>query len=93
MDYGTFARIERGELPTVSVVQLALACGAVGLEFSGRAFPGGDPTRDAGHLRLLTRFRKLLPPSAPWRTEVPIPLAGDRRALDAWTTFDGQTVG
>jgi hypothetical protein len=93
MDYGTLGRIERGELPNVSVAQLCLACGAVGLEFSGRAFPDGDPTRDAGHLRLLSRFRKLLPAAAPWRTEVPIPFPGDRRALDAWTKLEGQTIG
>lgn len=83
LDRSTYGRIERAELPNVSVRQLALACAAVGLDYGGRAYPGDDPARDAGHRRLLERFRARLPPGAPWRTEVPFPIAADRRAWDA----------
>ena len=83
MHPSTYGRIERRELRSVSVEQLALLCAAVGHELSVRAFPAGDPVRDAGHLRLLERFRSKLPPGMHWQTEVPLPLAGDLRASDA----------
>src|SRR3954451_6135798 len=70
LDRSMHGRIERAELPNVTVRQLALACGAVGLEYSGRAYPSDDPARDAGHRRLLERFRARLPPGTPWQTEV-----------------------
>jgi transcriptional regulator with XRE-family HTH domain len=93
MDYSVFGRLERGLLPNVTVAQLSLACSAVGLEFTGRAYPDGEPMRDAGHLRLLERLRSQLPIGAPWRTEVPLPIPGDRRAVDAETRFDDRRIG
>jgi hypothetical protein len=84
-----FGRIERGSLRHVTVEQLALACAAVGLKLVGRAYPDADPLRDAGHARLLERFRKRLPPDAEWRTEVPMPIPGDRRAWDARCRIGG----
>jgi len=78
-----FARIERGESSSVTVEQLCLACAAVGLRFSGSAYPDAPGVRDAGHTRLLQRFREQLPPGTPWRTEVGMPIAGDLRAWDA----------
>jgi hypothetical protein len=82
------SRIERGKLANVTVRELSLACAAVGLEVSVRAYPDGDPVRDAGHAALLERVRRLLPDGAPWRTEVPLPIAGDHRALDAETILE-----
>ena len=38
--------------------------------------------RDAGQLALLARFRALLPSGIRHRTEVPLPIPGDRRAWD-----------
>jgi hypothetical protein len=93
LDYSTFGRIERHELGNVSMRQLALACTAVGLEISVRAYPGGDPARDAAQLKVLGRFRSRLPPAAPWATEVPMPIPGDLRALDGWTRLLGVTIG
>ena len=64
-----------------------------------RAFPAGDPLRDAGQLRLLERLRDRLDPALTWRTEVPLPIDGDRRAWDAlivgrgWrTAVEAETV-
>ena len=93
MDHATFGRIERGRIEGVSLTQVTLACLAVGLEPAFRAFPRGDPVRDAGHLRLLARFRARLPVSAPWETEVPMPIPGDLRALDGRTRLRGQLIG
>lgn len=56
---------------------------AVGLDISLRAFPGGSPLRDAGHLRLIGRARARIGDGWSWRTEVPVAAnPGDRRAID-----------
>jgi hypothetical protein len=65
----------------------------VGLRIGLRAYPGGDPLRDAAHARLLERFRRRLHPALGWRTEVPLPNAGDPRAWDAVVTGDGWRDG
>jgi hypothetical protein len=93
LDHSTFARIERNEIEGVSVRNLALACAAVGLVLSTRAYPAADPVRDAAHLRLLARFRSRLPDKVPWQTEVPIPIPGDLRALDGLARIGGRSVG
>jgi transcriptional regulator with XRE-family HTH domain len=93
LGYRTLARIERGEAPAVTVRQLCLAAESVGLELGARLYPGGDPVRDAAQIRLLGRLRACLPSGVPWRTEVPIPLPGDRRAIDAVAVLAEATVG
>jgi len=93
LDHATFARIERNSIENVSVRNLALACAAVGLVLSARAYPAADPARDAPQLRLLARFRARLPDSAPWQTEVPLPLPGDLPALDGCTRLRGRSIG
>lgn len=93
LDFSTFARIERNEIDNVSVRNLALACAAVGLVLTTRAYPAADPVRDAAHTRLLARFRERLPDSALWLTEVPLPIPGDLRALDGFSRLGGRTIG
>jgi transcriptional regulator with XRE-family HTH domain len=88
-----FSRIERGLDENISLHPLCRACAAVGLEFGGRAFLDGDPIRDAGHVRLLARLRQRLAAASPWTNEVPIPLPGDRRAIDAETRLEGRRIG
>ena len=65
----------------------------VGLDLSIRAFPAGDAIRDAGHARLLDRFRRELHPALRWSTEVPFPSPGDLRAWDAVTGRESWRVG
>jgi hypothetical protein len=55
----------------------------LGLELAASLHPDGDPVRDRAHLALLERLRSRLPPGAGWRTEVPVPVAGDLRSGDA----------
>jgi len=93
MSESTFGRIERSELPEASVAQLAVACAAVGLRFAARAYPDGDPIRDAGQLQLLNRFRGQLPAAVGWRTEVHVPIPGDLRAWDGQCRFGSDVVG
>lgn len=92
MHPSTFGRIERNELLAVSLEELALASAAVGLDLSVKTYPKGDPTRDAAHLRLLGRFRARMAPSLPWRTEVPLPISGDLRALDGQSWIDDKML-
>lgn len=89
----TFGRIERARLPSVTVAQLSLACAAVGLKFVARPYPDDDPVRDAGHANLLKRLRDRIHPGAAWRTEVPLPIPGDRRAWDAQCGLENAVIG
>jgi transcriptional regulator with XRE-family HTH domain len=77
------SRIERGLVPSTSVVRLAQLHAVVGLELSVRSFAGGQPIRDASHAALLTRLRLRLHQRWRWATEVPLPIPGDQRAWDA----------
>jgi transcriptional regulator with XRE-family HTH domain len=87
------SRVERGEVANVALVQLARLLEVVGLELSAKAFPGSGPLRDSAHAALLARLRAHLPAGTGWRTEVPFPLPGDRRAWDAVIRLDGIVIG
>ena len=84
-------RIEAGLAPHVDLDVLARMASLVGHELSLGAHPIGVPIRDKAHIALLRRFVLRLHRSIRWRTEVPIPIPGDRRSADAVTsaaTFD-----
>lgn len=89
----TFWRIEHNASRDVSVGSLELACAAVGLSLSMRAYPVSDPARDAGHLALLARLRARMPEGTDLQTEVPLPIPGDLRALDARAVLQGDSIG
>jgi hypothetical protein len=93
MSHTQFGRIERGQLPKLTFDQAARAAAAVGLRIALKTYPDGDPARDAGHLGLAERFRRRLPPGTTWRTEVPLPIPGDRRAWDGVAILLGRTAG
>jgi len=89
-------RLERGELERVPPDELAAIAAVLGLDLRVSTYPAGDPIRDGVQLRLLEAFRSRLHPSIAWRTEVPLPAGGDRRAWDAvaiadrvWTGIEG----
>jgi transcriptional regulator with XRE-family HTH domain len=83
MSRSRYSRIERGLVPTVSLVTAAEMLAVVGLDLSVRTYPSGEPIRDAAHAALLERLRRLLHGSLRWRTEVPLPDPRERRAWDA----------
>lgn len=89
VSHTTVGRIERGHQLGADVRLLSRVCAVVGLDLSVRAFPGGDPIRDVAQVKLLARLRDRLGPGLSWRTEVPLPAAGDPRAWDAMVG-DGQ---
>ncbi len=77
------SRIERGLAPGVSVERLAVLGSIVGLDVRVRAYPGGDPIRDAGQQRVLDRLAARLPMGTVLRREVTLGIEGDLRAWDA----------
>jgi transcriptional regulator with XRE-family HTH domain len=93
MSRAQFGRIERGEIASLSIDQACRAAAAVGLRVSLRTFPDGDPARDAGQPAVLERFRRRIPSEAVWRTEVPLPIPGDRRAWDALVVLRRRRAG
>lgn len=76
-------RIERGAAPHVDISVLARMAAALGHDLALSLHPSGAPIRDVAHVRLLERLHARIHPSMQWRTEVAIPIAGDRRAADA----------
>jgi transcriptional regulator with XRE-family HTH domain len=93
MSHAQLGRIERGANRDLTIDQVARAGMAVGLRFGARLYPDGDPVRDRAQLALLERFRARLPSAATWDTEVPLPIAGDRRAWDARVVLEGRRAG
>jgi transcriptional regulator with XRE-family HTH domain len=83
------SQLERGRLSAVTYRQLALLGAAVGMNVSVRAFPAGRRLLDAPQLALLADLRARAHPSWRWATEVPIPLPGDFRAVDATAAIPG----
>jgi hypothetical protein len=73
-------------VPTVSHRQTAVLGAAVGLDVRCRAYPGGDPTRDAAQVAVLERLRGRLAATVRLETEVPLDLPGDLRAWDGRLT-------
>lgn len=83
VSHSKIGKAERGE-PNQLTIELAAKMAAVlGLQLSVTLHPDGSPVRDAAHVALLARFRARLAPGMRWRTEVPIPIDGDRRSVDA----------
>ena len=89
-------RLERNEVTAPVPEDLWAIAAVLGLDPRWNAYPGGEPVRDHVQLRLLEALRRRLDPTAAWRTEVPLPIEGDRRAWDAvvvavdgWTAIEG----
>jgi transcriptional regulator with XRE-family HTH domain len=92
MSHTQVGRIENATFNGLRVDQLCRLASALGLDLSVRTFPSGDPIRDRAHLALLERLRVRVAPTWRWQTEVPLPIAGDRRAWDALMTIAGSTI-
>lgn len=87
------SRIENGQASWLTIMSAARLSAAVGLDLATRAYPGGAPLRDAAHLALLGRLRSRISPRWRWLNEVPIPVEGDPRALDALLIGVGLRIG
>jgi transcriptional regulator with XRE-family HTH domain len=89
----TASRIEAGRSADLGLIRLSSMLAVVGLDLSARAYPGGSPLRDAGHVALLARFRSCLHRSLVWSTETPFPHPGDLRAWDGLVRGPGWRYG
>lgn len=87
-----YSRIERGKADAGIVVLSAIG-DILGLELTAKLWPAGAPVRDAGHVRLLNRLKLRMPSTFRWRTEIPIPIAGDLRSIDAMIVVPRLAVG
>jgi transcriptional regulator with XRE-family HTH domain len=76
-------RIERGQVVSVSLLNLARLLSVVGLDLTARAYPTGTTLRDKAQVALLRRLQAELAANLKWRTEVPVGPSGDLRAWDA----------
>jgi hypothetical protein len=83
IDHVRIWRFEHGRCDAIDARGMGAVGAVLGLDVRFRAFPSGDPIRDAGHARLLERLRREVNPSLRWRTEVALPIEGDLRAWDA----------
>jgi transcriptional regulator with XRE-family HTH domain len=87
------SRIENGRSPHVAFETLVLIATVLGLDLPLRAYPAGEPIRDAAQLALLARFRPFLDPTLRHRSEVPVASTGDGRAWDLVVSGPGWIVG
>jgi len=85
------SRTERGTR-SATIDELAAMAAVVGLDLVVRLYPGPDPVRDHAHVRLLARLQAELP-GLKWLTEVPLPVPGDQRAIDAVVHLGSRRVG
>ena len=76
------AKALRADPSALTVDFVARLAAVLGLELGASLHPVGDPVRDKPHLALIRRFRARLGAGLRWRSEVPIPIAGDRRSAD-----------
>lgn len=83
VSHSAIDRMEAHRADSVDLTLLASMAASVGLDLRLKAYPAGDPVRDAGQQRLLGRLRARLGPAVIWRTEVALPVEGDLRAWDA----------
>ena len=78
------SRVERGLAPWLDILTASKVGAVVGLDVSVRAFPGGNPLRDAAHSRMFAAFRDLLGPGLRLRAEVPVTDGPDSRGWDGF---------
>ncbi len=78
----TLSLIERNLAPDLTLLHAAAVASVLGLELSVRLYRVGPALRDAGHIRLLNRFRALVGERLRWHYERGVSLSGDLRAFD-----------
>lgn len=93
VSYMTILRNESATMPGPRPMLLARHAAAVGLRARIRLYPGDGAVRDAGQVALIRRFRERVGNAGRWAFEVPIPLPGDQRALDAVLTVARGRIG
>lgn len=83
------SRVERGVAGDLRVQELGRLASALGLRLWARLYPGGSPVRDHAQVALLQELRRRSHTNWRWSSEVPLPIPGDRRAVDAIAQIAG----
>jgi transcriptional regulator with XRE-family HTH domain len=87
IDRADYSRIERAKLPSLTVMSACRIGSILGLDVSMKAFPGGQPIRDAGQARRLKRLVEHVGRPLSYRTDVGLPHDQDGRPDQrAWDT-------
>jgi transcriptional regulator with XRE-family HTH domain len=86
------SRRELGNAPGLAVESLMAHGAAVGLRVVVNAYPAGGAVRDEAQLRYIATFLGRVSPDFNRQLEVPIPLAGDLRAVDIVLRGAGSVV-
>jgi hypothetical protein len=72
-----------GIVRTIPFDELGVLAATVGLRLSVSVWPDAPALRDAGQVAVIRRFRQRIHPAWSWQLEAPLPIPGDRRAVDA----------
>src|SRR4051794_21870690 len=89
----TEGRYESGQYEGATIVGAAELLAVVGLGLAVSTYPLGDPPRDRRHVALGAGLLAHVRPALTWRTEVPLPNAGDARTWDATITGERKRTG
>jgi transcriptional regulator with XRE-family HTH domain len=76
------SRVERQKVRRLPIQDLVRHAAVLGLRLSVKLYPIGGAIRDAAQMRYVTRFLARVGRTWRVRLEVPLPLAGDLRAID-----------
>ncbi len=87
------SRLEHDQLPDLTLREAACLAACLGFKLHARCYQDGEPIRDIAQVRLLERFRARVDPAFTWRYESPMPITGDRRALDAELRLGFVSIG
>jgi transcriptional regulator with XRE-family HTH domain len=82
--------VERRVPKAMTLDHLARHAAALGLKLSVKLYPVGEPIRDVAQVRYINQFVARVGTSWRVRLDVPMPLAGDLRAIDV--VLDGACV-
>lgn len=86
------SNLERGVARGGSLAELSVVARVVGLKLAVTCHPVLDPLRDSPQRSLVEALCVRLPPTVRWRTEVPMPIPDDLRAVDAVIAAGGIRV-
>jgi hypothetical protein len=93
MSRWTVARYLAGDYDAATFVEMSELLAVLGLGLSVSTYPLGDGPRDAEHAAEIAGFLAHAAAPLTWRTEVPLPNAGDARAWDAVIHGHGKRTG
>jgi hypothetical protein len=85
MSPSKISRLERAELPRLTIVDASRVASVLGLDLVVRAYPAGAPLRDAAHAERLRRIIRHVRPPLRYRLDVPLPQrVGQPAELRGW---------